>query len=295
MKKITTCPICNDETFSKVIVCKDHTVSNEEYAITECNNCKFWFTNPIPEENRIGKYYESEEYVSHSNTNQGLIHKLYQSVRNYTLKKKLSLIEKLKTADKRLLDIGSGTGEFSYTCQNNGWDVIGIEPSEKARKYAIQNYDLDVKTEEGINSLESASFDIISMWHVLEHVYNIDDRLNEIKRLLKENGYLIIAVPNRLSYDALHYKEKWAAYDVPRHLYHFTPNDIENISKKYNFELENIHPMRFDSFYVSMLSEKYLTGKINYIKAFMVGWTSNFKSRGKNQYSSQIYILKNKN
>lgn len=293
MNKITNCPICGHHSFNSVLVCKDHTVSHKEFSIVECNKCHFWFTNPIPKIEEIGKYYESEDYVSHSNTNKGLIHKLYQSVRNYTLKQKLGLIDGLKTEGKNILDIGSGTGEFANICQTNGWNVIGIEPSDKARQLSIDNYQLDIKKEDQIANLESGSMDIVSMWHVLEHVYYLEDRMKEIKRLLKNEGFLIIAVPNRLSYDAQHYQENWAAYDLPRHLYHFTPNDISNLSDKFGFKVVKTLPMKFDSFYVSMLSEKYKTGSINYIKAFLNGLASNNKAGDKNEYSSQIYFLKN--
>lgn len=294
MNNISNCPICDSRNFRPVKKCKDYTVSQESFIIVECDNCKFWFTNPRPLIEDLHKYYESEEYVSHSNTNKGLIHKLYQSVRNFTLNQKLQLINGLKTGSKQLLDIGSGTGEFSNVCNKNGWNVIGIEPSEKAREFAINNYNLNIKTEESLKDLKDNTFDVISMWHVLEHVYHLNERLLEIKRLLKEDGFLIVAVPNRLSYDASTYKEKWAAYDLPRHLYHFTPNDLENIAKKYSFELKEIKPMKFDSFYVSMLSEKYKNGKINYISAFFKGLISNLKAGTVQHYSSQIYLLKNR-
>lgn len=294
MNILRSCPICNHDKYTEKLVCQDYTVSKEEFKIVECNNCKFWFTNPIPESKNLGGYYESDDYVSHSNTNKGLIHKLYQSVRNYTLKQKLKLIDGLNSTNKNLLDIGSGTGEFSNICQSNGWNVIGIEPSEKARSFAKKEYQLDIREESDLKEIDPKSFDVITMWHVLEHVYHLDERMQEIKRLIKDSGYLIVAVPNRLSKDALYYQNEWAAYDVPRHLYHFTPNDIKNLSDKYEFDLVDIKPMKFDSFYVSMLSEKYKTGKINYVSAFIKGWQSNRAAGSENRYSSQIYLLKNK-
>ncbi len=293
MNKISHCPICESSSFSETLRCIDYTVSQEEFTIVECNKCHFQFTNPKPQENEIGRYYESEEYISHSNTNKGLIHKLYQVVRNKTLKDKLKLIDRFGN-ERTLLDIGSGTGEFLNVCQKNGWTCKGIEPSEKARSFAIDTYQLDISPESEISLLKENSYCIVTMWHVLEHVYHLNQRLSEIKKLLKPSGTLVVAVPNRNSHDAEFYEKYWAAYDLPRHLYHFTPNDIKNLADKFDFELIDTKPMRFDSFYVSMLSEKYKTGKINYTSAFLRGLVSNLKAKSKKSFSSQIYFLKNK-
>jgi 2-polyprenyl-3-methyl-5-hydroxy-6-metoxy-1,4-benzoquinol methylase len=293
MKNYTNCPICNSKNLTKTKTCVDHTVSKDTFTIVECKNCKFQFTNPIPLETEIGKYYESDEYISHSNTNKGLIFRLYQAVRNKTLVDKLKLIKSYSDA-KTLLDIGSGTGEFLNICQQNGIKVSGIEPSEQTRKSAIDNYNLKIEPESGLNNIENKSIDAISMWHVLEHVYNLNERIETIKRILKDSGTLFVAVPNRSSYDAKKYGEFWAAYDLPRHLYHFTPKDIKTIFEKHGFTLNKILPMKFDSFYVSMLSEKCKTGKVNYFRALLTGLKSNHLalSKNDNSYSSQIYILK---
>lgn len=293
MKNYTSCPICEGSNFSSKLKCKDYTVSDKTFNIDQCDSCGFLFTNPIPEENQIGKYYESEDYISHSNTSKGIINKLYQAVRNITLKRKLELV-KHYAKGKKVLDIGSGTGEFLNTCKADGLEVIGIEPSESARKQSIENYNLKVYEENEINTLDKETFDVITMWHVLEHVYHLKKRVVEIHQLLNTEGYAIIAVPNHKSYDAKHYKEYWAAYDLPRHLYHFGPNDIKKLFEENGFSLEKTYPMKFDSFYVSMLSEKYKNGKGNLIRAFRNGWYSNVKAAKakKPEYSSQIYVLK---
>jgi 2-polyprenyl-3-methyl-5-hydroxy-6-metoxy-1,4-benzoquinol methylase len=293
MKTYTNCPICEAEKFNKEVSCKDYTVSQKNFDIVKCEKCEFLFTNPIPLESEIGKYYESDEYISHSNTSKGIINKLYQTVRSITLNQKVKLVKRVVKGNK-LLDIGSGTGDFLNICNNNGYEVIGIEPSENAKKSAIENYQLDIYSEEKIKVLTNGSFDIITMWHVLEHVYNLKERVEEIHKLLVKKGVLIVAVPNHISYDAEYYKEHWAAYDVPRHLYHFAPNDIKNLFEKNGFKLEDVLPMKFDSFYVSMLSEKYRSGKTNLLKAFRIGFKSNQKAaKAKTpKYSSQIYILR---
>jgi 2-polyprenyl-3-methyl-5-hydroxy-6-metoxy-1,4-benzoquinol methylase len=293
MKHYHECPICGHDKFELAMECKDFTVSNETFKINDCTNCNFRFTNPVPEESRIGSYYESEEYISHSNTSKGLINQLYQSVRNITLKKKLKLIQSI-TNGNYILDIGSGTGEFLSTCKTAGYNTVGIEPSEKARSFAVEQYGLDIRPEKELTKLNGESFDVVSMWHVLEHVYPLKERVSEIKSLLKKGGYAIIAVPNHDSYDAKKYQEHWAAYDVPRHLYHFKINDIKRLFEENGFKLEETLPMKFDSFYVSMLSEKYKKGSTSLVSSFFTGLISNLKAKaGKSPgYSSQIYILK---
>ena len=271
----------------------DYTVSHKEFTIAECDSCKFKFTNPRPFEREIGGYYKSEDYISHSNTSKGFINSIYQSVRKYTIKKKVQLINSLNKKG-RLLDIGCGTGEFLNMCQNNGWKTKGIEPSPEARRFGIDNYKLEIDDESGIEKLEDHSFEIITLWHVLEHVPQLNKRVGELKRLLKLDGTLIIAVPNCNSLDAKIYKEHWAAYDVPRHLYHFTPSDIESLFSKHKMLIINILPMNFDSFYVSILSEKYKNGTLNFFRALWNGFRSNMNgTKTSKAFSSQIYIIKN--
>lgn len=291
MNTIQNCPVCNKTKFHDFLHCADNTGSTETFQIVKCNHCNFTFTNPIPPENEIGKYYQSDEYISHSNTKKGLISSLYQTVRNYTLDKKISLLKRLG-ADQTLLDIGCGTGEFLDRAQKANYQVTGIEPSTTAAQQAKENYSLNVFHESHLNQLQDSSFDYITMWHVLEHVYHLNERIATLKRLIKPKGFIIIAVPNLESYDAKKYKQYWAAYDVPRHLYHFSPQSMENLMEKHNLKIQEVLPMKFDSFYVSMLSEKYKTGKVNLISAFLTGLKSNRVGINDKTYSSQIYIIK---
>jgi len=292
MQNLNNCPVCESTQFTPFLACVDHTVSRETFQIVQCASCGFKFTNPRPDESDLGRYYKSEEYVSHSNTKKGFINATYQSVRKYTLLKKLQLISKyFRTGN--ILDIGCGTGEFLNTCKNAKWTTLGIEPDDDARKMAVENYGLDVRTESDMKDLPDGSFNIITMWHVLEHVPKLNERVEELKRLIKPNGVIIIAVPNCNSLDAKIYKEHWAAYDVPRHLYHFTPKDIEALFKKHTMKAVGIQPMVFDSFYVSMLSEKIKTGKTNLIRAVWNGLRSNLSAlKSGKTYSSQIYLIR---
>jgi 2-polyprenyl-3-methyl-5-hydroxy-6-metoxy-1,4-benzoquinol methylase len=292
METLTKCPVCSSADFALFLTCKDHTVSRETFNIVRCNSCGFKFTNPRPKEKYLGRYYKSEDYVSHSNTKKGFINKTYQAVRKYTLLKKLQLISKyFKTGN--ILDIGCGTGEFLDTCKKAKWSTLGIEPDEDARKMAIQNFGLNVKEEDELKNLQDGSFEIITMWHVLEHVPKLNERIEELKRLIKPNGIIIIAVPNSDSFDANKYKEDWAAYDVPRHLYHFNPKDIETLFKNHGLKMFRILPMVFDSFYVSLLSEKIKSGKTHPVQAFWNGFVSNlYALKTGKTYSSQIYLIR---
>ncbi len=292
METLSNCPICNSPEKSPFLSCKDNTVSRETFTIVQCNSCDFKYTNPRPNENKLGDYYKSEDYVSHSNTKKGFVNSAYQLVRKYTLIKKLQLISHYHKTGK-ILDIGCGTGEFLKLFKDAKWQTTGIEPDPDALKMAVKNYGLDIKQEVEIKNLETASFDVITMWHVLEHVPKLNERIEDLKRLIKPNGIIVIAVPNCTSLDAKIYKQHWAAYDLPRHLYHFSPKDIDTVFKNHDLKVFIILPMIFDSFYVSMLSEKYKKGKLNIIRALWNGFRSNISAiKTGDTYSSQIYLIR---
>lgn len=285
--KLTNCPICDSEQLHDVMEVKDHMITKEMFTIQECQSCGFWFTNPRPSLENIGRYYKSEEYISHSSTNKGLVNKLYNLVRNYTLKQKRKLIEGL-TSERTLLDIGSGTGHFANECKTHQWNVFGLEPDEDARSFAKENFNLDLQPLDNLYCLEKSSVDVVTMWHVLEHVYHLKQDVEQIVGLIRPKGYFVIAVPNRESFDANYYQEDWAAYDVPRHLSHFTEADMIRLLEMFHVKHVATKPMKFDSFYVSMLSEKYRGGGVS--KAFLTGLKSNQKAKA-NNYSSKIYIF----
>lgn len=294
MLTINKCLVCGSDSFEPFLVCKDYTVSQENFNIVSCKSCGFKFTNPRPENSVIGDYYKAEEYVSHSNTTKGVVNKLYHSVRNYTLKQKLKLISSYVSRGT-MLDYGCGTGMFLNVCKNDGWETYGMEPDDNARKMSIEK-GLDVFSDKDKVSdrIADKKFNAITLWHVLEHVTDMEATLSFFKSKLNDDGVLIIAVPNHVSYDAQYYKEFWAAYDVPRHLHHFDINSMTSLVEKAGFKFKESKPMKFDSFYVSMLSEKYKTGAVNLVKAFLVGLTSNFKAKDTHSYSSTIYIFKHK-
>ena len=296
METLNNCPVCKHDRSNLFISCTDHTVSRETFQVVQCEACGFRFTNPRPAESEIGKYYESEEYISHSGTTKGLVNKIYGIVRNYTIGQKLKLINRLTSSHKpggrSILDIGCGTGEFLYASKQNDWNVTGIEPSEPARKHARENFGIDPILPEGLYNLKEKQFDVITMWHVLEHVHKLDQTIEQINKILADTGILVVAVPNCNSYDAEKYGAHWAAWDLPRHLYHFTKNDVEKLFGRFRFKLYEVHPMKFDSYYVSMLSEKYKNKSSNLLAGFFSGLISNLSAKNNSRgYSSQIYIF----
>lgn len=293
MVNIEQCPVCEGTSFSPYLSLSDYFLSGEKFNIVQCNRCSFRFTNPRPEENELGKYYESPEYISHANTHKGLFSIVYQSIRKYTIRSKFRLIAAMASGTS-LLDIGCATGELISYFAGRGWNVKGIEPNEKARKFAVEEYGLSVGDESWLDTLDSGSFDVVTMWHVLEHVPDINGRIQQVVRLLNDNGILLLALPNPDSWDANHYGKYWAGYDVPRHLHHFSKKSVRQLLQNHSLICVEEIPMKFDAFYVSFLSEKYRHGKKNWLRAFLSGISSNWKAKKNINYSSMIFVAKMK-
>ncbi len=287
------CPICNSNNIQQQLSAKDFTVSQKIFDIWHCTACTARFTQDVPAQDAIGAYYASENYISHSDTKKGIINSLYHLVRKRTLGVKRRLvINEAGMVKGNILDIGCGTGAFLQTMQQGDWNITGLEPDAVARTKAAELYNIHPQESGKLFELPAASFNAITMWHVLEHVHELHAYIKHIANLLAANGKLFVAVPNYTSKDADIYKEHWAAYDVPRHLYHFSPQSIETLLSQHGLKLAAVKPMWFDSFYVSMLSEQYKNGKGNIIKAFLNGFISNLKAWGNiRKCSSVIYII----
>ncbi len=288
-KNIETCPVCSGDDIVPYINTKDFFFTQDDFSLTQCSNCNFVFTNPLPTD--ISKYYETTDYLSHNTRDNGLLGKLYSTLRNINIKRKYQLVSKY-CSKGNFLDIGCGTGELLSYFKRNNWNVTGIEPNSTARTFAKSNHNIDVFDENKLDELVPSSYDTISMWHVLEHVPDLHNRLSQVSKLLKSDGTIFIALPNLASPDSKKYKEYWSALDVPRHLYHFTQNTFEHLISNHNLKLIHAEPMKFDSYYVSMLSEKYLKNNLYLPTAFISGFISNLKAKKDNNYSSMIFVVK---
>lgn len=289
----TQCPLCGSERLQHVFTVKDYTVSKQEFMIDECIDCTARFTQEVPNEQNISAYYKSEDYISHTNTSTGFINRLYQSVRKRTLKQKRKLVTAstgIRTG--KLLDLGCGTGAFVNEMKQSGWEVTGLEPDADARAVAQRLYNIPVGDSSQFFALPTGTFDAIAMWHVLEHVHDLHGYVDQLKKLLSTEGKLFVAVPNYTSRDAAIYQQYWAAYDVPRHLYHFSPMAMQQLMERHGLKIVAHKPMWYDSFYVCMLSSKYKNGKTNLFSAVLNGLRSNFKAWGDvRKCSSVIYVI----
>lgn len=268
--------------------CKDYLVSGESYEVMVCDTYDMLVTSPVPVD--LGYYYKDEAYISHTDAKRTLFDKLYQTIKRISTKRKYQLIDRFKTG-KTILDVGAGTGDFLAFFKSKNWEVSGVEPNEEARALAAEK---EVHLAPDIAVYNHQKFDVITLWHVLEHIPNLSEYIRTLESLLTDNGILVIAVPNFKSYDAAHYKEFWAAYDVPRHLWHFSQTTIAKLFKEVEMTIIEKHPLKFDAYYVSLLSEENKTGKKNLIKGFLNGWRSNQKARRTSEYSSLIYVLRKK-
>ena len=288
------CPLCSNAAIKKRFTCKDHFATGEEFDIMECPACGFVFTQNVPDEKEIGRYYESPTYISHSDTNKGLMNKVYHWVRNIMLRRKVKLVKQLTLLKcGKLLDHGAGTGYFARAMQDDGWDVTAIEKSRQAREFALKEFDFEMHPEEAIADIGDKELDVVTMWHVMEHIQDLDKMWQELYRILDDTGIAIIAVPNNRSYDARLYKEHWAAYDVPRHLWHFTAGTIMKWGERHGFILERKYTMPFDGFYISLMSEKNKGAALATIKGMwkgFKGWCAQNKKRSAS--SSIIYVFR---
>ena len=267
---------------------KDYTLTGESFKLLHDPVLDMLVTEPQPE--NLATYYESEDYISHTDAKKSLVDKIYHTVKGYNLKSKLSLIDSYTASNKRLLDVGAGTGDFLTEAKKYGWEVAGVEPNELAR---LKSSEKGVALLQNLDAIPTGDkYEVITLWHVLEHLPDLESQIAKLVGLLTDNGTLVVAVPNFKSFDAKYYKEFWAAFDVPRHLWHFSKRSVQSIFAKHGMKLVRTKPMFFDAFYVALLSEKYKNGKQNFIKAFWIGLMSNIRALGSKEYSSLIYILK---
>lgn len=292
MVSISECPVCKSQSITPFLNCTDFTVSHETFSVKRCETCSLGITSPRPELEKLGEYYQSEEYISHSGKTSGGIGHIYKAARSFALNWKARVVDTQKP-EKTALDFGCGTGEFLNTLKNKGWKIEGVEPSDSARQKAESITGQNINRE--LTQLLGKQFDVITAWHVIEHVPNLTETIQQLKALLKKDGTIFIAVPNYESADAKKYKEFWAGYDVPRHLWHFSKKGMTMLLQSHQLTVTNIIPMKLDAYYVSMLSERY-QNKGNSLatltKGFLSGFKSNSAARKTTNHSSLIYVAK---
>ena len=291
IKFIDNCPVCENKDTKLYLKTKDYFLTKEDFNLVQCTTCSFIYTNPVPEINSLFEYYDSPEYSSHKLKKANLFNFIYREARKQNLRNKYKIVTNY-TAKGSILDVGCGTGEYLKYFREKGWKATGIEPVDSARKFAYENYKLNVYPENKLNHFAKEKFDVITLWHVLEHVYNINERLEQLKKILNPDGYLVIAVPNIESYDSIYYGKYWSALDVPRHLYHFSNETLKRLINKHSFEVVSIYPMKYDSYYVSLLSERYIKKGLPYVRALINGYKSNRKASVSGNYSSMIFVVK---
>lgn len=286
---IQNCPVCESASISDYLQCKDHFLSGETFTLSKCQHCSFVFTNPRPKTQELPRYYKSDSYISHTNKSDSLINYIYKYVRRFTIAGKVKLANSI-TDTKRILDFGCGTGDFISACKENGWSIHGVEPDDKAREIAAKTTNSNIAS--SLSEIdESDNLGLITLWHVLEHIPDLNSTLETLIQKLSNDGKLLIAVPNQKSYDARYYNSFWAAYDVPRHLYHFNTETMDLLLNKHGLKIYRKIPMKLDSFYVSLLSEKYMGNSLKYINSIINGYKSNsYAKKNSNNFSSLIFI-----
>lgn len=287
------CPVCEAVRWKRVFDVNDHSISKETFTIIECDNCSLRYTSGAPASDQIARYYKSENYISHTNTSKGVINLVYQWVRKFMLGKKRKLITQVATISTgTLLDYGSGAGAFLAHMKKAGWNATGVEPDADARSTAHRDFGVELLKPTDLNNLSAAQFDVITLWHVVEHIHALDKTIAQLKLLLKPQGVILIAVPNYTSLDAYHFGPYWAAYDVPRHLYHFSPHSMDVLMQKHGLKVVDKKALWFDSFYVSLLSTRYQKGKTDYADGLWQGIRSTRETmRAVDRCSSLIYVI----
>lgn len=287
------CPWCGSDKAQIDLWLRDEFLTKEDFHICECLNCGLLYTMPRPDKDKIGAYYKSEEYYSHQENNKGFIPKIYESVKSINLKHKYKLAAK-GLQNGKLLDIGCGVGDFLHTAELHGWDCMGVEPSEDAKAIARKRMNAKLISSEDLESIPDAYFDVITMWHVLEHVDDLKWQVHQLQRLIKPHGRVVIAVPNYKSYDGQYYKELWSAYDVPRHLNHFNKVVLTKIFKTSGLELISMDKLRWDAYYISYMSEQYKNHSMPLVRGFYRGFVSNCRAMRSGEWSSLVYVFERK-
>ncbi len=287
------CPYCQSDSSDLHLKLKDYFLTQEDFEIYRCPHCGLLFTWPRPNDSELGRYYKSDDYLSHNESKKGIIPFIYNRVKRVNIKNKFN-IATTAAKGKRMLDFGCGVGDFIFYAKQNGYEVAATDVSDNARNAAAKKLGTPLPSPQQVFEMPDNSFDIITMWHVLEHIGDLKTQIFHLDRLLAQDGRLVIALPDYLSYDAQHYQKMWAAYDVPRHLNHFDKNSLQNLFSTTQLKLVDTKPLKWDSYYISMMSEKYRGASLSFVRGLVQGFKSNRAARKSGEYSSMVYIFERK-
>ena len=267
---------------------KDYFYSQEVFEVLPSKHEGILETFPKLSEEKLSEYYYHEKYISHQTQSKSLFDKAYQFAKRFMTKRKQKMVLKFHSSG-RILDIGTGTGDFLKSFDPKRWEKYAIEPNEDLHQRLKEN---NISLLDGVDKIKNHKFDVITLWHALEHIPNLEETLQSIRESLTPNGILVIAVPNYKSFDAKFYKSFWAAWDVPRHVWHFSKQGLISLCQTFDLKFYNTISLPLDAFYISIVSEKYRKSN-NIVRGFMVGLYSNVSGMFKNEYSSFVYVFKN--
>ena len=262
----------------------DHFLTKETFTIKKTLIKGLLKTHPAPSKNKIQLYYRSDKYISHNSTTPGVFFFIYRVIRSFNFWFKYKFVGK-KELFSKTLDFGSGDQYFMEQLQRRNHNVFGIDPLKSNISKQVYGSVFD-------ESLDSKNFSCITAWHSLEHVHDLENTITRFHKILDDNGTVIVAVPNYRSFDARLYKSFWAAYDVPRHLWHFDKKSIKKVFSNNGFSFIKSAPLLFDSYYVSLLSERYKKSIFRVFNSIVVGTVSNIIGFFTKEYSSNIFVFK---
>ena len=267
---------------------RDELTSNDSFNLYWDKKRKIAWTD-VSNTKDLSKYYKSDQYISHNTMNKSFIQILYNVVRSIMFHYKYRTLKSFVKPLDKLLDIGCGVGNFLSFMGKKNLNVTGVENNSIALEICKKK---NLKVYDSIENLSDELFDIVSLWHVLEHLPRPNKIIEKIYDLLSSEGVLVIAVPNFSSHDREHYQNRWAALDVPRHLWHFTPDGLEEMLSSAGFELLKKNPLFFDVFYISFLSEKHKGNKLAFILAAIKGCYFSILSFFTKKHSTISFVFK---
>ena len=292
-EKLDRCPACGSPDIGSYTTITDHYYSKENFDIAACKGCGLRFTQNRPAPEEIGRYYDSENYASHDSGKKASVFlKVYQMARDYMLGLKFNLVRQFKPEWKQVLDYGTGEGFFTEYLLKKGKDASGIEPSAVARENFKSRTGKTLF--EDIDALPAdKTFQVITLWHVLEHIHTLRETMEKLTERLEQKGIIVIAIPNQKAKDLEAFGPHWAAWDVPRHLYHWDTDSLSAFMKSLGLVRIHTGQLPLDPFYIGMISARY-AGK-GAVSGILTGLKSYFHGKSNPAEGSTLLTIWMKN